>query len=179
MFENGCHSAPIGSPHCAGHSLPPTPPPFPVQSWDNRDVTSTSASSRDIVLLGSTGSVGTQALDVIRANPERFRVVGLAAGGYNPQLLAAQVIEFGVPVVGVARGTLVQDVQLALYAQQRRGYHHGDPSFRGSSRAGGGGAGGRRRADIVLNAIAGAVGLRPPWRRWQPGPPWRWRTRSR
>ena len=37
--------------------------------------------ARDVVILGSTGSIGTQALDVVRANPDRFRVVGLTAGG--------------------------------------------------------------------------------------------------
>jgi len=120
-------------------------------------------SRRDLVLLGSTGSVGTQALDVIRGNPERFRVVGLAAGGSEPELLAAQVIEFGVPVVGVARGTAVQDVQLALYAEaQRRDYSHGDfklPRIVVGPDAAEELAG--VAADIVLNAITGAVGLRP------------------
>ena len=47
-------------------------------------------------MLGSTGSIGTQALDVIRRNPDRFRVAGLAAGGGNPALLAEQAVEFGV-----------------------------------------------------------------------------------
>jgi 1-deoxy-D-xylulose-5-phosphate reductoisomerase len=42
--------------------------------------------SRDIVILGSTGSIGTQALDLVRANPGRFRVVALTAGGSNPEL---------------------------------------------------------------------------------------------
>ena len=49
---------------------------------------------RDIVILGSTGSIGTQALDLVRAHPDRFRVVGLTAGGSNPDLFAAQVDEF-------------------------------------------------------------------------------------
>ena len=49
---------------------------------------------RDVVVLGSTGSIGTQALDIVRANPDRFRVVGLTAGGGNPSLFAAQVEEF-------------------------------------------------------------------------------------
>lgn len=49
---------------------------------------------RDIVVLGSTGSIGTQALDLVRAHPDRFRVVGLTAGGSNPDLFAAQVEEF-------------------------------------------------------------------------------------
>jgi 1-deoxy-D-xylulose-5-phosphate reductoisomerase len=49
---------------------------------------------RDVVILGSTGSIGTQALDIVRRHPERFRVVGLTAGGSNPELFAVQVDEF-------------------------------------------------------------------------------------
>ncbi len=49
---------------------------------------------RDVVVLGSTGSIGTQALDVVRANPDRFRVVGLTAGGGNRELFEAQRAEF-------------------------------------------------------------------------------------
>ncbi len=122
-----------------------------------------SAARRDVVLLGSTGSVGTQALDVVRAHPERLRVVGLAAGGSDPQLLAAQVLEFAVPVVAVARATAVQDVQLALYAEaQRRDYARGDftlPRIVAGPDAAEEVA--AVPADIVLNAITGAVGLRP------------------
>jgi 1-deoxy-D-xylulose-5-phosphate reductoisomerase len=50
---------------------------------------------RRVVILGSTGSIGTQALDVIRANPERFEVVGLAAG-HDREGLAAQAEAFAV-----------------------------------------------------------------------------------
>jgi 1-deoxy-D-xylulose-5-phosphate reductoisomerase len=50
---------------------------------------------RDVIVLGSTGSIGTQALDVIRNNPDRFRVVGLSAGR-NRELAEAQAAEFGV-----------------------------------------------------------------------------------
>ena len=56
---------------------------------------------RDVVILGSTGSIGTQALDLVRANPDRFRVVGLTAGGSNPELFAQQVEEFGPAVHGL------------------------------------------------------------------------------
>ncbi|WP_309136305.1 1-deoxy-D-xylulose-5-phosphate reductoisomerase [Nocardioides campestrisoli] len=48
---------------------------------------------RDIVILGSTGSIGTQALDLVRANPDRFRVVGMTAGGSQPELFEQQVAE--------------------------------------------------------------------------------------
>ena len=54
-----------------------------------------------MVVLGSTGSIGTQALDVIRANPDRFRVVALTAGGANEELFAQQVAEFEPPFHGL------------------------------------------------------------------------------
>ena len=50
---------------------------------------------RRVIILGSTGSIGTQALDVIAANPDRFTVVGLVAGR-NSDLLAEQAARFGV-----------------------------------------------------------------------------------
>lgn len=56
---------------------------------------------RDVVVLGSTGSIGTQALQLIEANPERFRVVALTAGGGNPELFAEQVARFGPEYAGL------------------------------------------------------------------------------
>src|SRR3954467_11696103 len=82
---------------------------------------------REVVLLGSTGSIGTQAVDVVRRHPDRLRVVGLAAGGERVELLAAQALDLGVDVVAVARATAAQDLQLAFYAQaQARGFSAGD-----------------------------------------------------
>ena len=49
-----------------------------------------------MVILGSTGSVGTQALDVVRTRPDRFRVVALTAGGSQPDLFEQQVAEFNL-----------------------------------------------------------------------------------
>ena len=59
------------------------------------------AEPRDVVILGSTGSIGVQALDVIARNPDRFRVVGLAAGGGQPDLLAEQARRHRVTRVAV------------------------------------------------------------------------------
>jgi len=56
---------------------------------------------RDLVILGSTGSIGTQALDLVRANPRLFRVVALTAGGSNPGLFRQQVDEFGPSYSGL------------------------------------------------------------------------------
>jgi 1-deoxy-D-xylulose-5-phosphate reductoisomerase len=67
---------------------------------------------RRVLILGSTGSIGTQALDVIRANPDRFQVVGLAAGS-NRDALAAQAGEFHVEHIAlgaVEAEQLVRDV---------------------------------------------------------------------
>jgi 1-deoxy-D-xylulose-5-phosphate reductoisomerase len=67
---------------------------------------------RRVIILGSTGSIGTQALEVIEANPDRFQVVGLAAG-QNGDLLAEQAAKFGVKhaVQGAEAATkLVEDV---------------------------------------------------------------------
>jgi 1-deoxy-D-xylulose-5-phosphate reductoisomerase len=118
---------------------------------------------RDVVVLGSTGSVGTQALELVRRHPDRFRVVGLAAGGSNPGLLAEQAIEHHVPAVAVAAGTAAEDVQLALFsAAQRAGYSVGD--FRLPKVLVGPQAAEEVAAlpcDVVLNGMTGAVGLRP------------------
>jgi 1-deoxy-D-xylulose-5-phosphate reductoisomerase len=69
---------------------------------------------REIVILGSTGSIGTQALDIVRRNPGRFRVVALAAGGGQPDVLARQAAEFGVAAVAVASPAAAAQVQDAL-----------------------------------------------------------------
>ncbi len=69
---------------------------------------------RDVVILGSTGSIGTQALDIIRRNPGRFRVAALAAGGGNVDLLARQAAEFGAAAVAVATPAAAAQLQTAL-----------------------------------------------------------------
>ncbi len=86
---------------------------------------------RRVVILGSTGSIGVQALDVIAANPDRFRVVGLAAGS-NAEALAAQARAFGVAAGATALGA----------ADAERLVHDVD-------------------ADVVLNGIQGSAGLGP------------------
>ncbi|GIE93603.1 1-deoxy-D-xylulose-5-phosphate reductoisomerase [Paractinoplanes rishiriensis] len=118
---------------------------------------------RDLVLLGSTGSIGTQAIDIVRRNPDRFRVVALGAGGGNVELLAAQALALEVDVVGVARATAVQDLQLAFYAEaQQRGYATGD--FKIPKIVAGPDAMtelARWPADVVLNGVVGSLGLAP------------------
>ncbi|MBF6191163.1 1-deoxy-D-xylulose-5-phosphate reductoisomerase [Nocardia implantans] len=97
-----------------------------------------------VLLLGSTGSIGTQALEVIAANPDRFEVVGLAARGGNTELLAAQMAATGTRNVAVADPAAAQRLDLPL-----------------------GGPGAvtelvrRTEADVVLNALVGSLGLEP------------------
>jgi len=68
---------------------------------------------RDVVILGSTGSIGTQALDLVRANPDRFRVVGLTAGGSNPELFEQQVAELAPAFSGLGEDASVEAAGLA------------------------------------------------------------------
>ena len=71
-----------------------------------------SVTSRSVAVLGSTGSIGTQALEVIAAHPRAFTVAALTAGG-NVELLARQAVEFDVPFVAAAAGS-VEDLRSAL-----------------------------------------------------------------
>ncbi len=116
---------------------------------------------RSVVLLGSTGSIGTQAIDVIQREPDRFRVVALAGGGGRPAELAAQALALKVEVVAVSRASAAQDVQLALYAEAKRaGHDRGDfamPKVLAGPDAVAEVAG--WPCDVVLNGITGSVGL--------------------
>ena len=98
-----------------------------------------------VLILGSTGSIGTQALEVIAANPDRFEVVGLAAGGGNPDLLARQRAETGVTNVAVAEEGAAAQVGDVTYAGP-------DAATRLVENT---------EADVVLNALVGALGLQP------------------
>ena len=98
-----------------------------------------------VLILGSTGSIGTQALDVIAANPDRFELVGLAAGGGNIDVLAAQRAATGVTNLAVADESAAARL--------------GDVTHSGPDAA-------TRiveetQADVVLNALVGALGLKP------------------
>ncbi len=68
---------------------------------------------RDVVILGSTGSIGTQALDVVRANPDSFRVVALTAGGSNPDLFAEQCSEFAPAFSGIGEDASCEAASMA------------------------------------------------------------------
>ena len=108
---------------------------------------------RSVTILGSTGSIGTQALDVVRRNPERFKVIGLSAAGTNQELLAGQIREFLPPVVGIADETAAEEVRTHLGSIRGVDFVVGpDAAERLASEA---------EADIVLNALVGSSGLGP------------------
>jgi len=98
-----------------------------------------------VLILGSTGSIGTQALEVIAANPDRFEVVGLAAGGGNPELLAAQRAQTGVAAVAVADPAAAEAVGDVRYSGPDAVTRLVEDT----------------EADVVLNALVGALGLQP------------------
>jgi 1-deoxy-D-xylulose-5-phosphate reductoisomerase len=111
---------------------------------------------RDVVVLGSTGSIGTQALDVIARNPDRFRVVALGSGGGNVELLAAQAGQFEVSRVAVADPLRERDLAAALarvLPEGRRPEILAGPQGASDLASGPG--------DVVLNGMTGAVGLAP------------------
>jgi 1-deoxy-D-xylulose-5-phosphate reductoisomerase len=98
-----------------------------------------------VLILGSTGSIGTQALEVIAANRDRFEVVGLAAGGGNPGLLAQQRAETGVSNIAVADEAAAAQVGDVTYAGPVAVTRLVENT----------------EADVVLNALVGALGLKP------------------
>ncbi|GGL40686.1 1-deoxy-D-xylulose-5-phosphate reductoisomerase [Phycicoccus endophyticus] len=111
-------------------------------------------SPRTVAVLGSTGSIGTQALEVVAAHPGRFRVTALSAGG-NTALLAEQAAATRAPLVVAARGS-AEELAAAVAAA-------GDPSYRPEILVGEDAAtvAAACGADVVLNGITGSIGLRP------------------
>jgi 1-deoxy-D-xylulose-5-phosphate reductoisomerase len=110
--------------------------------------------TRGVLVLGSTGSIGTQALDVIRANPDRFRVTGLAAGGSDVALVARQAAEFGAPYVAIAGAHAVDELRAALRAAGSAARVLAGPDAVPELIA-------AAPSDVVLNGITGSRGLRP------------------
>jgi 1-deoxy-D-xylulose-5-phosphate reductoisomerase len=107
---------------------------------------------RRLVILGSTGSIGAQALDVVRRNPDRFEVVGLAAA-QSHELLVGQIREFLPPVVAVTDEGAAGELREALSGLRRVEVIAGTDAAERLARD--------SDADMVLNAMVGAVGLGP------------------
>lgn len=102
-----------------------------------------------ILILGSTGSIGTQALEVIADNPEKFEVVGIAAGGGQPDLLIRQAQALNLPPERVA----VADRKVAPAIQEVLGgtVISGPDAAKSLVE--------NVEADTVLNALVGSLGL--------------------
>ena len=115
---------------------------------------------RDVVLLGSTGSIGTQAEDVVARHGDQLRVVAVAAGGGDVAALAAQAVRLGVEAVGVARPEAEAPLRAALAAAARDAGRAGwSPEVLAGPDAAVELA--ARPCDVVLNGMTGSVGLRP------------------
>jgi 1-deoxy-D-xylulose-5-phosphate reductoisomerase len=114
-------------------------------------------SIRDVILLGSTGSIGTQALTIIAGNPDRFRVCGITSTGRNPKLVAQQAVTFRVPVIGLTDPDSQPLVKDAIANQADVGGY--TPEILVGEDAAARIA--ARPADVVLNGISGAAGLLP------------------
>ncbi|MGW2095523.1 1-deoxy-D-xylulose-5-phosphate reductoisomerase [Promicromonospora sukumoe] len=109
---------------------------------------------RSVTLLGSTGSIGTQAVDVIGRNPDRFRVDALSAGGSDLPLLARQAATLGVRAVAVADAAARPALTALLSEAGADGVEVLAGPDAATELAG-------RGSDVVLNGITGSVGLRP------------------
>ncbi len=107
---------------------------------------------RTLAILGSTGSIGTQALDVVRRNPDLFRVVGLGAGTSHG-LLVGQVREFMPPLVAISSEDAAIELKAALGAIRGVEILSGPDAMEMLAR--------ESDADMVVNAMVGAVGLGP------------------
>ncbi|GAA3006728.1 1-deoxy-D-xylulose-5-phosphate reductoisomerase [Streptomyces lactacystinicus] len=111
---------------------------------------------RELVILGSTGSIGTQAIDVVLRNPDRFRVVALSAAGGRVELLAEQAVRLGVHTVAVADPAAEPALRGALAAKAAGGPLPTvlvGPDAATELAA--------LECHSVLNGITGSIGLRP------------------
>jgi 1-deoxy-D-xylulose-5-phosphate reductoisomerase len=107
---------------------------------------------RSVAILGSTGSIGTQALDVVRRNPDRFKVVALAAATSH-ELLVGQIREFLPPLVAIADEEAAAEIKAGLGSMRGVEILAGTEAAETLAR--------ESEADVVLNAMVGAVGLAP------------------
>ncbi|AGN19525.1 1-deoxy-D-xylulose 5-phosphate reductoisomerase [Corynebacterium glutamicum MT] len=105
--------------------------------------------TKKILILGSTGSIGTQALDVIADNSDKFEVVGIAAGGSQPDLVISQAQQLGLAADKVA----VADAQAAAVVSKALGGEiiSGTDAAKILVET--------TKADTVLNALVGSLGL--------------------
>ncbi|MBK4157219.1 1-deoxy-D-xylulose-5-phosphate reductoisomerase [Corynebacterium macginleyi] len=106
--------------------------------------------TQQVLILGSTGSIGTQALEVIADNPDKFEVVGIAAGGSNPQQIIEQAhtLHLSFDRIAVAQSAAAAEVSAALGGTVLSGNGAAEELVRSVP------------ADTVLNALVGSLGLK-------------------
>lgn len=102
---------------------------------------------KDLVILGSTGSIGVQALEIVAANPSLFRVVAISAAGSDPETLVAQARKFKVSVIGVTK-----NADLIRSALPEATVIDGAQASTEIAAI---------TCDVVLNGITGSIGLGP------------------
>jgi 1-deoxy-D-xylulose 5-phosphate reductoisomerase len=104
---------------------------------------------KHVIILGSTGSIGTQALQVIADNPDKFHVVGIAAAGRNPQLIIdqAQALRLNPDHIAVANPQAAETIAAALGGAVRTGATAAADLVKAIP------------CDTVLNALVGSLGL--------------------
>ncbi len=102
---------------------------------------------KDLVILGSTGSIGVQALEIVEANPSLFRVVAITSAGNNPALVIEQAKKFKVPVIGVNKGADL--IKSALPGVTVIDGPNASTEIAAIT------------CDVVLNGITGSIGLAP------------------
>ena len=105
-----------------------------------------------VVVLGSTGSIGTQALEIIAENPDLFELAGISAQGSRPELLLQQAREFGLDPsqVAVASDVAADMIDRELDGHVIRGTHSPRVLVERTGDAASG---------VVLNALVGSLGL--------------------
>ena len=103
--------------------------------------------TRELVILGSTGSIGVQALEIVEANPALFTVVAIASAGTHPQLVIDQAKKFAVKLVGVTKNAEI--IRQGLPGVQVVDGPHASTEIAAIT------------CDVVLNAITGSIGLAP------------------
>ncbi len=108
---------------------------------------------RALAILGSTGSIGTQALDVVRHHADRFKVAALSAAGTSQDLLAGQIREFLPPIVAIAEEEAARDLKVKLGAIKGVELLVGPESAETVAR--------EVECDMVVNALVGSAGLAP------------------
>ncbi|KAH9776163.1 1-deoxy-D-xylulose 5-phosphate reductoisomerase [Citrus sinensis] len=136
---------------CSGQASPP------ASAWPGRAVAESRPKSwegrKPITVLGSTGSIGTQTLDIIAEHEDKFRVVALAAGS-NVTLLADQVKRFKPQLVAIRNESLVDELKEALAnVEEKPEIMTGEQGVIEAAR--------HPDAATVVTGIVGCAGLKP------------------